>query len=278
MANSKRILYVSDLDGTLLNADSQISPFTATALNRLLSRDVLFSIATARTPATVVGLMSEVNLSLPVILMTGAVIYDIQRKEYLSITSFADGVVASLLATIEPMGVSPLLYYIEDSVLCVAHRRQYSPFVAQFIEERNKTPYKRFVEVTDYEAPRCGVLVLLMGDYAQLKEVYAAIQPIEGHKSYLYHDIACQEQGYLEIYPAGTSKAEALLRLARYAQADEIVAFGDNRNDLPMFEVAHRAYAMSNAVEELKACATAVIDSNTNDGVARFLLQNTDVL
>ena len=64
-------LYVSDLDGTLLNEKSRISALTARTLNRLIDNGICFTIATARTPATVVKLMNEVRLNLPVVLMTG---------------------------------------------------------------------------------------------------------------------------------------------------------------------------------------------------------------
>ena len=49
---------------------------------------------------------------------------------------------------------------------------------------------------------------------------------------------------------------------------------GDGKNDISMFLAADECYAMGNAVPELKAIATAVIDTNNNDGVARWLLEN----
>ena len=52
------------------------------------------------------------------------------------------------------------------------------------------------------------------------------------------------------------------------------MAFGDGRNDIDMFEVADEGYAVENAVDELKAMATAVIGSNDEDGVARWMEQS----
>lgn len=59
-----KTLYVSDLDGTLLGADSKISPTTAKILTRLASHGVMVTPATARTPATVQPLMANVGPSL----------------------------------------------------------------------------------------------------------------------------------------------------------------------------------------------------------------------
>lgn len=263
---------MSDLDGTLLNPESQISSFTAKTLNRLIEKGMLFSIATARTPATVVSLMNEVNIILPVVLMTGALIYDIPNRKYLSVSAFADGVVADLLDRIAPFGHPPMVYYIHRSLLHVAYREPLSAFERQFVREREGTPYKKFIAVERNPADSEQiVLVFFMGKYSELEQIHHAISSVSGQCSYLYHDIACYEQGYLEVYPAGTSKARAIRQLAAMSQADEIVVFGDNRNDIPMFEVADRSCAMNNAMDEVKDKATHIISSNAEDGVARFL-------
>ncbi len=50
-----------------------------------------------------------------------------------------------------------------------------------------------------------------------------------------------------------------------------IVAFGDGKNDIEMFEIADESYAVENAIDELKAIATGIIESNDSDGVAKWL-------
>ena len=54
-----------------------------------------------------------------------------------------------------------------------------------------------------------------------------------------------------------------------------MVVFGDSVNDIPMFKAADEAYAVANAIDELKAAATAVIGSNEEDAVAAFLKEIT---
>lgn len=79
------------------------------------------------------------------------------------------------------------------------------------------------------------------------------------------------DSDWLEIMPAAATKAQAAVAVKERLGCDELVAFGDNKNDLALFKAADWSYAVANAVEELKAIATAVIPSNENDGVARFL-------
>lgn len=57
---------------------------------------------------------------------------------------------------------------------------------------------------------------------------------------------------------------------------DRIVVFGDSVNDISMFEIADEAYAVENAIDELKEKATSVIDSNDEDGVAKLLSERWD--
>ena len=85
-----------------------------------------------------------------------------------------------------------------------------------------------------------------------------------------YLDMYTKEY-WLEIMPKGVSKANAISELKEMLGCDRVVVFGDNYNDLPMFKMADEAYAVENAVEEVKKAATAVIGSNEEDGVAHHL-------
>lgn len=78
-------------------------------------------------------------------------------------------------------------------------------------------------------------------------------------------DIYTDEQ-WLEIMPLAASKANAIKQLQKLLGCDRVVAFGDGRNDIDMFELADESYAVQNADEQLKSYATAVISSNDEDG------------
>lgn len=80
---------------------------------------------------------------------------------------------------------------------------------------------------------------------------------------------------WLEIMPRAASKANAIRQLKEGWGFDKVVVFGDGINDLDMFEMADEAYAVENAAPELKEKATAVIGSNGEDGVARFLMERS---
>ncbi|MCI9339201.1 MAG: HAD hydrolase family protein, partial [Dorea sp.] len=79
---------------------------------------------------------------------------------------------------------------------------------------------------------------------------------------------------WCEIMPAKVSKAEAVQKLKQIKGCDRVVSFGDAVNDIPMFEISDECYAVENAVDELKAAADGVIDSNEENGVAKWLKEH----
>jgi hypothetical protein len=77
---------------------------------------------------------------------------------------------------------------------------------------------------------------------------------------------------FLDIHER-VDKGDAMRAIAQAAGAGRMVAFGDNGNDIPMFKAADECYATQNGWDSVKELATAVIGSNINDGVAKFIAQ-----
>ena len=75
----------------------------------------------------------------------------------------------------------------------------------------------------------------------------------------------------MELYSTKASKANGIKALMKYADFEKVIGFGDNLNDLPMFELADEAYAPENAVDEIKKVATGVIRHHDDDAIALYL-------
>ena len=103
-------LYVSDLDGTLLGTDSLVSPTSAAIISDLCSRGAMITVATARTPATVVPLLRHTGISMPAIVMTGAATWSIEQGRFIQ-THILDSADASLaVETVTRHGITPFIY------------------------------------------------------------------------------------------------------------------------------------------------------------------------
>ena len=109
-----KTLYISDLDGTLLNRQAELSDFTRDTLNELIRGGLDFSFATARTAASAIKIMQAVNISLPVVMMNGVLIYDWPQQRYSKIESFGAAAVDTILEALARFGRTGFMYAIED--------------------------------------------------------------------------------------------------------------------------------------------------------------------
>ena len=111
-----------------------------------------------------------------------------------------------------------------------------------------------------------------IGSDAELAPVHEGFRTDPRFACVYQKDLYSGEQ-WLEILPAKATKANAALRLKEHLGCEKIVSFGDGRNDLPLFAVSDERYAVGNADPKLKEHATAVIETNERDGVAKWLHQ-----
>ncbi|MBR0493503.1 MAG: HAD-IIB family hydrolase [Muribaculaceae bacterium] len=269
-------LYVSDLDGTLLGEDSQLSAVTVATLNRIIGElGGLFTVATARTPATVVPLMQQVHARLPFIVIGGSAMWNPVTMSYEHTRGIDDMTVNAVVDVFDRRGAHPFIYRRHGkNLLHTHHYGPLSPQEERFIAERQHLPLKQFfLDDRDFRhSDDEALLIFSMNKYAVLKSIADDLRmSVPTCSVMVYHDIFDESEGYLEIFSAGTSKAAAIRDLARQLGAGRVVVFGDNRNDIAMMQVADFSVAVDNAFTEVKAVASEVIGPNTVDSVARWI-------
>ena len=267
-------LYVSDLDGTLLKRNETTSEYTNAVINSLTEKGMIFSYATARSLVTAKKVAQGIKVKIPLIVYNGAFVVDNVTEEIM-IANYFDETVLNILDDLFAHEVYPIVYAYIDGVekfsfvpdLCNRGMRS-------FLESR-----KGDIRTNAVTAPKD----LKQGNifYITCIDEPHKLEPL--HKKYkdTYHcvyqtDIYTNEQ-WLEIMPKSTSKANAIKRLKKLLGCDKLIVFGDGKNDIDMFEIADESYAVQNAHEELKKKATAVILSNDEDGVAKWIEQNFNI-
>ena len=277
-----KTLYVSDLDGTLLGDDSLLSAGTVATLNRVIGElGGLFTVATARTPATVVPLMQDVHATLPFIVIGGSAMWNPVTGGFEHTRGIDDMTVEAVADVFDRHNTHPFIYRRHgDRLLHTHHFGPLSPQEERFVSERQHLPLKKFF--LDDENFRHSndeaLLIFSMNKYAVLKAIAADVKAsVDSSTVMLYHDIFDESEGYLEIFTAGTSKAAAIRNLAREVGAQRIVVFGDNRNDIAMMQAADYSVAVGNAFPEVKAAASEVIGPNTADSVAHWIEQDLTI-
>ena len=270
-----KTLYVSDMDGTLLNSRSVLSETTTAKLNKLISEGALFTVATARTPATVVELMKNVDSNLPYIVMAGCATWDNRKKGYESARIISNSSIERLIGIFEKNGNNPFIYYKNGNQIVVNHVKELTAEEKEFIEPRIKTPLKILKTCNNLSVDTTlegAMLIFSMGKFEALRNIADEIDKEGIDCTYnCYHDIFKKDEGFIDIYVNGTTKAAAIKELARKIGAERIVVFGDNLNDIPMMKVADWSVAVSNAFDEVKEHANEITESNDEDAVVRWI-------
>ena len=266
-----KTLYVSDLDGTLLTPEKKISGASADILNKLIQKGVLFTVATARSPATACEVLSNLDLELPGILLNGAVLYDFKNRRFAGSAPMSCQAAAEALAVYRQAGRLPFLYTLEDNEICVSYERFGHQAEERFCQERKGKAYKRFEQrellLKSEDVP---IYFTMMDEKEIVEPLYQRIKKIPGLKAAFYRD-NYEDVYFLEVFSSQASKSLAVQRLKDSLGADRVVAFGDNGNDVDMLLSADIGYAVGNAAPEAKAAADRIIGANTEDGVAEYL-------
>lgn len=268
-------LFVTDMDGTLLNEHSKVSPVSAKVISDLSSQGALITVATARTPATVEPLLEDTYTSLPAIVMTGAAMWDRNNRSYVNTHPFDGDADHKLLAVMRSEGIEPFVYtfFDGDPLLHVFRNSPLSDNDIRFMDERRVSGLKEFH--IDRPKPEGGHTMLLfaMGPRERIFAAADKIRALRICSVSAFTDIFGEDTGILELFAPGVSKASAVQTLKSQTGADRLIVYGDNLNDLPMMAVADESVAVANALPEVKAAATRVIGPNTADAVARDIMQ-----
>ncbi len=271
-----KTLYVSDLDGTLLDNNSRLSTTTVSLLNRVIAAGALFTVATARTPATAVPLMAEVAMNLPLIVLSGAAMWDNARHGYTFSQTLSPATLSHLTGIFAAHHLSPFVYHRRGDILHVSHAATLSDMEREFVSQRQGTPFKVF-HLGESKGGDLGeaLLVFAMNDFERLQPAYDEILATTPCHTALYRDSVDNSLGLLEVYAPGTTKAAAIARLASELGVERTVVFGDNLNDIPMMQAATVGIAVENAFPPVKQIADLIIGSNDTDAVARHIAVET---
>lgn len=266
-------LYISDLDGTLLNSDAKLSDYSKSTINEFLAKGGHFTISTARTAATVGHILDGVNITLPVILMNGVCTYDLEKKEYINVNFIEKEAVDSLFDIIKKYNLSGFVYTIDNGKLATYYENLESPGAKEFVDQRVKRYNKPFTKVTNFNEISCkGVIYYSISDTKEkLTNAMEEVSKITGLNYSFYRDIYEENCYFLEVSSSKASKYNSLVWLKEKYCFDYITSFGDNLNDIGLFNASDFKVAVSNAREELKASASMIISSNNENGVAEYL-------
>lgn len=273
-------LYITDLDGTLLDSTSHVTDRSAAIITELSHEGALISVATARTPATVEPLLAHTYTTIPAVVMTGAALWDRSRQRFMHIRYLSPDTVRAIESTLHALAIYPFYYSVNlesPMVDCYHFGPRMSTQEESFINERQHRALKRVhIEpcgaIPAYKRPMITQLFAI-GELEAIKHAAGIIRSSIDCSLMCYPDVLNPSVGFIEVFAPGVSKASAIRKLKDMVGADTLTVFGDNLNDLPMMAIADEAVAVGNALEDVKQRATTIIGPNTADSVAQYIKQ-----
>lgn len=270
----KDTLYVTDLDGTLLNGKDRVSPKSIRIINSLVKEGMLFTYATARSLSSASIVAAGLDTQIPVIVYNGAFIVRPGTGEVLYSLFFTGEEAKAVRACLEKYHASPLAYaYVGQEEKVSWNISQENEGIRHYLSKRKGDRRMRPLEGVEGLYDGKIFYFTCIGDKEELMPVYEAIRADGRFRCTLQQELYRTEY-WCEIMPKKATKAQAILKLKELWKCGRVVSFGDAVNDIPMFEISDECYAVENAVGQLKEMATGIVACNDEDGVAKWLLEH----
>ena len=254
-------LLAIDLDGTLLAPlpYKHITSRTYKALCRAVDAGMVIVIATGQTLSVLQNVCADLPLSAPQIIENGAIIADIHSSAIIHEQLIPPDLILPALAELRTLGLYRAYHTLH---------RVYVDKDTPRARDWYRPPVSPVIEIEDVAClyPLSCIKVAGIGEESTLREKRRDLEGIFDGKLY----VAQSSFDIIELLHPDVSKGNALRVIARdlHIKPEEIVAFGDNHNDIGMLQLAGLGVAMGNAHDEVKMAADYVTLSNAEDGVA----------
>ncbi|UCE84686.1 MAG: HAD family phosphatase [Deltaproteobacteria bacterium] len=272
-------LVALDLDGTALDPSGSLRPAVERCVARVRERGIRVVITTGRRFRTGRPFAERLGLAGPCVFHHGALVKEVASGETRARHDLPDPTYRAAVAALGRLG--PPIVFVDgfpdrEDMVTTRHARAH-PAHDRYLAD-NRTAHRL---VDDLEAPTDGgaLVVALMGEERRLGRLRAELDTQLGDEAVVGIHPSYAGGHLLELLPAGVSKWSALRTLAAEAgiAPPEILAIGDEMNDVEMLRHAGLGVAMGNARPAVKDVADHVTATNAEDGVAvareRFVLQ-----
>lgn len=263
-------IFCSDLDGTLLTTKSDVSQFTIKEINRIKDQ-VRVILASARMPKAMFYIQKDLGITNePMICYNGAYVLVGERE---------------LLSAYIPMHVVEDIYNLclgTPTALGLYHKDEWcvpniSERVGKEIKYTKAYPICQptLTTINNWKKRNIGAhKIMLMGTKQSSDTIFNMLRQEYTSELHSYRS----NDTLIELAPAAVSKLSGLKAIIGNAHSlSEVVAFGDNYNDIEMLQAVGCGVAVANARESVRKIADYVTLPNTEDGVAHFIREHVAI-
>jgi hypothetical protein len=271
----RNLLYVSDMDGTLLDDSGQLPEDSVRRLNRLIDKGLNFTVATARNYDSAYPLLRGLNLRHPVILFNGVYLTELHTGANIFFSDFISAeIIKTMMAIVEPRGIDPFIYTYGERHR-VYFRSASNPGAQAYVDSMTDDDRMQKVEEFIFSQSERISGFLLIDTGVTLEPVYNELRSLFTNDLNIYFakDVSNTGFHWLQSFHQEANKGKMLKRMTQHLGISllETVVFGDYLNDIDMFKIAGHAIAVENALPEVKSVAQQIIASNVDQGVIAYL-------
>ena len=248
-----------DSDGTLRRTDGEISERTKEAITKQIKKNNVVVICTARPRYHTLKISNEAGASKYLISSNGSEIFDSENQKIIWATY--------LKAT----DCQKLYDYAKKNDLRIMFVLENTEYVMHFVRNNNQIllTEENLTQVLEGKVKQAMIIGKEKEKIIQFKKVVQT----EYKMNILDSSKKDSSETWFSVVSNDASKGKALLKLAEYLKfsLNNIIAIGNDNNDIPMFKIAKISAAVSNGTKGALKNADVIIKSNDEDGVAIFL-------
>ncbi len=258
-------LLVLDIDGTLTNSQSVITPRVVDAINRAQQAGVKIVLASGRPTHGIVRVAEMLSLQKYggyILSFNGGRIEEYPSRKELFSSTFSQKLIPTLYGLSE--GCATIMSYQDSYIISEKPEDQYASIEIE-ITKMDVRKVDNFIEAVNFDPNKC----LIVGEPEVLVTIADQINSEHGDALSAYRSFPY----FLEVVPLGVDKALSLASLLEKINLtrEEVVAIGDGFNDQTMIEYAGFGVAMANGQQSVRDAADHIAPSNDEDGVAEII-------
>ena len=264
MEKNYRAILAADMDFTLLSPGKDVPEGNKKAIEALKDANIAFTIATGRSSFLVGKFAEDLGIDVPLITSNGGSLFDAKTRKQFASNDFEDSKIRRLLRYLLDNSADATLYSDEGIFFAPCSSRKF--FVEGYnvgVEPSKQAPIIDIgTDFPDQDKIPAFNKILLIRPNDEVRKMVTSDPGLEALAS---------GEGLFDVMPKGTTKGNALLRLADYLEipASHTFAIGDNENDVSMIAAAKYGIAMGNATEGAKKAAYYITANYDSLGFAK---------
>ena len=245
------ILFISGMDDTLLTQNDTLSAYSLIELNRMILEGAVFTVATIRTPASLIDVLRDVHLKLPVIAMDGAVMYDIKKNEYLHAYIISKDTAKQLQLFLDKFKINYFINTLLNNTLMIQYHQLQNEAERDIYQKLHTSPYRNYIQSDLTKYSNCIYFMLIQKKELSIKIYQSLLELDYSSKLRIVLRDSKDSPGYshIKLYHKNETRENMIQYLQKETGTKKVITFGSIPNK---YDILVNEYDQNKVVKTLK--------------------------